>query len=357
VTDFGGLVTGRIRLPATVIIFTKINCMKRTLLQLLLLIGLNAYAQQAPIAIVSPNGTTQLTSTLDSAALLAHDNDIIYLPGGVLAGQTVMHFDKKVTVIGVGHHPDSTSATGRTEIVGNIGFQATGSILDGVYVSGSVYVSANCKVYRTNTGEILCPGGWITATNIVVDQCVMRQGVYGQYALNNIMNSDISNSIIAGNFTQQHYNNTFSNCIFLATGQYGIEQASQCIYRNCTFTGITSWGNPSNSFYYNNVFTSAGYPPLTDSSNAINNIINQTGASIFTTPPAVTYSYANDYTLKPGSLAIGAGTGGTDIGIYGGTTLWTAGNIPPNPNIRMKNVDAQTQANGTLRVRFDVRGQ
>lgn len=355
--DFGGLVTDRIQVPAAVIIFTKINCMRRTLLLLLLLTGLTAFSQQAPIAIVSSNGTTKLTSSLDSAAILAQDNDIIYLPGGVLAGQTVKHFDKKVTVIGVGHHPDSTAATGRTEITGNIGFQTPGSVLDGVYVSNSVYVTADCKIYRSNVSEIICVGGWITATNMVVSQCVIRQGIYGQYQQNNIQSSQISNCVIAGNFTQQHYYNTFSNCIFLANGQYGIDQATQCTFRNCTFTGITSWGGVSNSFYYNNVFTSAGFPPVTDSSNAMNNIVNQTGASIFTVDPSVTYSYANPYTLKAGSPAIGAGTGGTDIGIYGGITPWTLGNIPPNPTIRMKNVDAQTQSSGTLRVRFDVRGQ
>ena len=115
--------------------------MKKLLFILHIAIVGNIKAQQAPIALVSANGTTRLTTTLDSAALLAQDNDIIYLPGGVFAGQT-QWFTKKVTVIGVGHNPDSTTATDRTFINGYIGFQAGGT-LDGVFVLGDVYISSN----------------------------------------------------------------------------------------------------------------------------------------------------------------------------------------------------------------------
>ena len=48
---------------------------------------------------------------LDSAAILAQDNDIIYLPGGTFLGMSDW-FKKKVTVIGVGHNNDSANATG-----------------------------------------------------------------------------------------------------------------------------------------------------------------------------------------------------------------------------------------------------
>jgi hypothetical protein len=91
----------------------------RSLVFTLLLLNSNyvLWAQQAPIALVSSSGTTRLTSTLDSANILAQDNDIIYLPGGSFAAGS--YFTKKVTLLGVGHNPDSTSATGRTIITGN----------------------------------------------------------------------------------------------------------------------------------------------------------------------------------------------------------------------------------------------
>lgn len=331
--------------------------MKYILILLVCFFSKTLTAQQAPIAIVSSNGTTKLTSTLDSASILAQDNDIIYLPGGSFAGMTIS-FTKKVTLIGVGHNPDSTGATSRTFIEGYVGFYngAEGSTLDGVYVTGTIYVSANCKIYRSNCWDIICPNGFTTAINLLVSQCIMRYGIYGQYGYNNIVNASIKNCIVGsgGNFTQQIYNSIYENCIFLNQGAYGIEGASQCTFRNCTFTGITSWGSPSNSFFYNNIFTSAGNPPLSDSSNAIGNKVNQTGASTFTIAPTSSYSYANDYTIKAGSVGIAAGTDGKDIGIYGGSLPWVKGNIPPNPHIRTKNVDVTTGAGGTLRVRFNV---
>jgi hypothetical protein len=346
-------------------IITLKTMLRKILTTVLLLTFYSTNAQQAPIAIVSTNGTTRLTSTLDSAAILAQDNDIIYLPGGTLGGQVVKHFDKKVTVIGVGHNLDSTSATGRTEIIGNIGFVYNGgesSVLDGVFVSNDIYVSTNVKIYRTNARLIESSCGWANSQNIVIDKCIIREAIYGNggnypYCGGSVLqNSIIKNSVIsaAANFTQNHQNTTYENCIFLTQGSYGIEQASQCTFRNCTFTGITSWGAASNSFFYNNVFGAAGYPPLTDSSNAIGNIVNQTAAGTFVNAPTATYSYANDYLINSSSPALTGGTGGTQIGIYGGASPWVKGNIPPNPHIRTKNVDAATGAGGTLRVRFNV---
>ena len=341
--------------------------MKKITLLVLLFAGTYTFAQQAPIAIVSASGATKLTSTLDSAALLAQDNDIIYLPGGTTAGQSVLFFTKKVTVIGVGHNPDSTVATGRTFINGNIGFShggAEGSLLDGVYVSGDVYFSSNCKIYRTNANNISPYYNWPISNNVLVSQSVARvnltngsNGSNGSWS-----NCKIENTIIgyinSSNFSAGHKNSIFENCIFLTQDDYDIDAAFQCNFRNCTFTGITSWtGSGSNSFFQNCIFGPAGIPPLTDPANAINNYINQTAAATFVTEPTATYSYSNDYQIKTSSPGHIGGTDGKDVGIFGGSTPWVKGNIPPNPHIRTKNVDATTGAGGTLRVRFNVSTQ
>ncbi len=329
--------------------------MRHKILTAVLLISFfGSLAQQAPISIVSTNGTTRLTSTLDSAAILAQENDIIYLPGGTFAGG--VNFFKKVSVIGVGHNPDSTAATGRTYITGYIGFYlgAEGSILDGVFVSDNIQVTTDIKIYRCNVNIIYSPWA-ININNLLVDKCVIRGGVQGAPSVNSMLNSTIKNSIIhsGADFVSNVYYSSFENNIILQTGSYSIESANQCTFKNCTFTGITGWGAPSNSFFYNNVFGAAGYPPLTDSSNAIGNILNQTATATFVNAPSTTYSYANDYLLNPASPAVTGGTGATQIGIYGGASPWVKGNIPPNPHIRTKNVDPAT-IGGTLRVRFNV---
>ncbi len=316
-------------------------------------------AQQAPIAIVSSNGTTKLTSTLDSCLLLADNNDIIYLPGGTFTGMSDW-FRKKVTIIGVGHNPDSTMATDRTYVNGSIGFypEAAGSIIDGVYLYQHIYVTTNNKVYRCNANVIFSPWA-INVDNLLVDKCVIRGGVSGYSGVNNMYNSVIKNSIInaGADFSTNVHTTNYENNILLFNGAYDLGGADQCTFKNCIFYGITGWGSgasPSNSFFINNLFTIATLPPLTDISNATGNHLNQSTSSIFLTLPSPTYIYANDYLINTSSPALTGGTGGTQIGIYGGSSPWVKGNIPPNPHIRTKNVDATTGPSGLLRVRFNV---
>lgn len=316
-------------------------------------------AQQAPIAIVSSSGTTRLISTLDSAAILAQNGDIIYMPGGTFAGISTKNFENKVTIIGVGHNPDSTAATGRTIVTGYIGFYtgSEGSVLDGVYAN-DVSVSSNTKIYRSNVNTIQVYPNWTTANNITVDKCIIRTGLYG--AGPSIINSTIKNCVInnVGTFTQNINNTDFENNIFLVEGTYGISGANQCTFRNNTFTGINDWGfTASNSFFYNNIFSTSSLPPLTDPGNASGNYLSQTVTATFVTPTNNTYTYTNDYIIKSTSPGHNGGTDGKDVGIYGNVNPWVKGNIPPNPHIRTKNVDAATGAGGTLRVRFNVGAQ
>ena len=323
----------------------------------LLAFSVLSFAQQAPIAIVSSSGTTRLTSTLDSAAILAQDNDIIYLPGGNFAGAG---FTKKVTVIGVGHNPDSTSATGRTVVTGSIFFSggAEGSVLDGVYAD-DIFVYSNVKVYRSNVNTVQTYPGWPVANNILVDKCIIRYGFYaagGAIVGSTVKNSIINNTIAS--FTSGINSGNFENNIILIDGVYGLYDAQLCTFRNNTFTGINDWtNNESNSFFYNNIFSTSSLPPLTNPGNASGNYLSQTAAATFVTVPANTYTYANDYIIKSTSPGHNGGTDGKDVGIYGGGTPWVKGNIPPNPHIRTKNVDAATGAGGTLRVRFNVSAQ
>lgn len=105
--------------------------MKAYLFFCLMFIASITSAQQAPITVVSSNGTTKLTTSLDCAALIANQNDIIYLPCGIIQSTGNTPFTKKVTIIGVGHNPDSSSATWRTVVDAIIAFGngADGSIL------------------------------------------------------------------------------------------------------------------------------------------------------------------------------------------------------------------------------------
>jgi len=276
----------------------------------------------------------------------------IYL-GGVFAGQT-QWFTKKVTVIGVGHNPDSTTATDRTFINGYIGFQAGGT-LDGVFVLGDVYISSNLKIYRTNCNSII--PAWTHTENVTVEKSVIRLNITGNTGGYLLAYSLVKNSIIGNDFTSAMTGTTFENCVFLSTGAYDASGAESNTFRNCTFTGITNWISGHTHIFRNCVFATATLPPLSDPGNASGNYLNQTGALTFDVAPITSYEYTNEYKIKTSSPAHNGGTDGKDVGIWGGNSPWVKGNVPPNPHIRSKNVDGATGAGGTLRVRFNVGAQ
>lgn len=70
-------------------------------------------------------------------------------------------------------------------------------------------------------------------------------------------------------------------------------------------------------------------------------------------------SYSHDFTLLPGSPAIGAGTDGTDIGILGGMLPFDVGANPYFPQMMEVNLPSGSSvpAGGTLNVHFKARKQ
>jgi hypothetical protein len=339
----------------------------RLILLAVIFLAVTGYSQQAPIAIVSTNGATKLVTTLDEAAQQAQDNDIIYIPAGSFAGTT---FSKKVTVIGVGHHPDSASAAGRTEINGNIGFNTSGCVFDGAYVSGGVQIASNGSFYRINADHFTSPAGWANAENILISNCITRAGdgtgagLFGgnQTSIFNsnssISRSKVINSVIAGTFTSLTGANTFENCIFLISGAYGLQQAGNNIYRNCIFPNVNDWGaGVASATLIKCILATSSLPPLEDPGSSTGNIFSQSVAAIFENGSGIQYGYLNDrnYRLKSTSPGRNAGTDGKDIGIYGGSSPYFDFAIPLNPSVRTREISDTTSSSGTLRVKFNVR--
>ncbi|MEI7983085.1 MAG: hypothetical protein WCI71_15655, partial [Bacteroidota bacterium] len=71
------------------------------------------YGQQAKIALQHSGSMTTFTDiTLALAASV--NGDTLYLPGGPIYASGTILIDKSLTIIGVGHYPDSTTATYQT---------------------------------------------------------------------------------------------------------------------------------------------------------------------------------------------------------------------------------------------------
>ncbi len=322
----------------------------------------------APIAIVAPNGSTQLTDRLDSAIAKASAGATIYLPGGTFSGNVTI--DKKLNIIGVGHYADSSSANNTTTFNGSIILtpNASNSVIDGLHITENFYATSqqsisDVSIYRCNFD------------NIITDDC---ENFYNFNISYSIMRG-ITNGKSGGVGNQERFVGfTFTSCILNSYYFYSLKTTN---FYNCIFTGA-SGGNFSNTnFYYaginiyNSIFLASGLDapndltkgtftkcsfsgaaPSTISSNLSNCYFNSTTSNLFVTHPnnPNPFSYGYNYHLTPSNAAGFLGNDGTQIGIYGGSYPYKDGAIPPNPHVRSRIVAPQTGANGKLRIQYSL---
>jgi len=105
-------------------------------------------AQAPQFAVVRPDGTTYICPTWDSAYNKAIDGDNIYLPGVPVNG--TFYIDKRLNIFGAGHHPDSSSVSGKTTILGSLFFRsgASGGSIEGVHFTTDIYLSYTGRKIR-----------------------------------------------------------------------------------------------------------------------------------------------------------------------------------------------------------------
>jgi hypothetical protein len=315
-------------------------------------------AQKPPIAVVTTTNSNSFYSSLATAISLAPAGSIIYLPGGNFSESVVV--DKQLTIIGVGHNPDSNYATLPTTI-DNIIFTngSNGSVIDAVGVNnyiqmdnidGLTITRCLCKRVIKNYGT---PG-----YNLKLEKTIINE--YFQ-ADDNLFSSSIKNCIISSViYNSGIYNSVFANCIFL-NNAYIFEDYSNahnevlsCIFMNA-LVGVSAI-NATNTFQSNIFNTSEGETGCVNGQNGYNNKFNQTSQQTFVRQSGNIFSYYQDYHLKSTSPGKNAGLDGKDIGIYGGTTAtaWVDGSLPPNPHIRSKDVSQTTGTDGKLPVKFTI---
>ncbi len=302
------------------------------------------YAQD--IAVQSPSNTTTIYNDLNKALINAPAGSTVFLPSGLMPISDTVKIQKKLIIIGVGHRLDTEG--GNTTIGGNIQFYkgADGSSLMGCYVTGNVnlanadgnvdnFLMRYCNINSLQVGNDKCLG-------IIINQNYIRNEHTGGNSpiqfTNNVLNTikDVTGGLVANNVIRHqvwwgwssplmNINSTLikNNIIIDA---YSIQHTtfSNCIISNNMLTG--AWGdNTAIVTDWNEIFAryDLGVNPLCD------------------------------YHLK-GPLGKNAGTDGTDIGIYGGTGFSDTG-LPPYPQIIIKNVPAQTDENGNLKIQVKIK--
>jgi hypothetical protein len=348
-----------------------------TIITCLGFLGSGVQAQDQRI-VLQGIGQPQVFTTLDDALAAAQPNDALYFSGGSFstalasAGFTIsipLHF------IGAGIDPDSSAVTNTTTLgtAGTFDFTfttgASGSTFTGIRFSPN----ANIR-YGTGLDND-------APTGMVFDRCEFT----GIVRLGFDEDAPASSS-------------TFNECIF-RNSVFGVGPAptmfTRCIfdlYSNnssiATFrpSGLTMdhcvvmegpIANCESMVVSNTVLTKVGGVPISQSTGTVNNCLithtelHAVGANITSSDIIIgvpqpdifvdevdnDHQYSDDLRLAPGSPGIGAGTDGTDIGIYGTASPYKDGSIPFNPHFQQATIASSTDVEGDLPVNIRVTAQ
>lgn len=316
-----------------------------------LLGGAAMYAQQ--IAVVSPNGNTDVYQTLDEAINSASDGSVIYLPGGGSQIKDETKITKRLTIVGVSHKVNADNADGATIVGGNLWFNAgsNGSSVMGIYLSGDVNIGEDeavsnilvrtCNINSVQVKQEECDG-------IAINQCYIRNNSnYGENnakitncifpSLTNLNGGVIDHNVVTSNFEHWYGNSyydhqtvcfastnntTITNNILISPAHvlYGLN----CLASNNMLIG--DWGDDC--------------VPVEDWAEVLGDISKG-------------ISPASDFSLQ-GEDGKGAATDGSDIGIYGGDSF-DDNCLAPIPRIISKKIDEQTDGAGKLTMKISVK--
>lgn len=329
----------------------------------------NLLTAQKTIAVLTGSNWTFYTD-FSTALNQCAAGSTIYLPGGTFGlSQNSDTIFKDLTIIGVGHYPDSTSATGKTLVqskfyIGN-GVQSLN--ISGVHFSNIFGLNGNVSgvVNSIFLNRVRLDNGLILSVtngynkNLIANECVLQQTL----GMSNPLCEAVFNNCILllyNNTAQSVDNITFKNCVFRFSSAYCCFNCSNCLFENsiiCSGIGPNLTSNPSiYSTFKNNLFMTSF--PVTPYNTLINNLSGGSLANTFVNVPSTTsFSYNYDYHLLSTSVGVNSGTDGTDIGIYGTIYPYKPSAVPANPHISTKSISPSSVPNGTLPVNIRVIAQ
>jgi hypothetical protein len=329
--------------------------------------SMQAYAQ-APV-VLQHNGASTIfpkSSGFSDAYNAAVHGDTIYLPGGFFDGLTI---NKKIAIIGAGHHPDSTSATYATQINGSLtlGADTDSAHIEGLHITGNINTIGNNKMDRLRIRRNMIDGALSLdgdkSTPSINDE-VSGNVIRGSVDLSNTLSVVLCNNVFQ---SRVHYvfqgsisNNVFANNPILPQVGY-YNNVYDCDYskiENNVFVhpnGPIGFANCDNSIINNNLFAMAIGNVYYVNNFPLGNYTDIATANVFINWTSSSYLYSDDYHLKLPATYLGID--GTQVGIYGGLRPWKEGSIPLNPHIQAKTIATNTDAEGKIQVQVKVSAQ
>lgn len=316
---------------------------------------------QAQLAIVVEHaaGGSSAYSSLQTALDNSENGDVIYLPGTYITSSVTIN--RAVHIIGVGHYPDSTAATGRTEITGNVILldSASGGSITGVFINGNIIYGTSASdqtvtnfiLNRSSVGIIqmaYSTSSSVTNTSagIYVSESIVRTYIDSQSA----RHITVRNSIITQGIFDMRFGN-ITNVIFLAAStnsSTSLSATTKSTFKNCVFThGISSLDN-------SNTLLNCGFAS-TPSGPIVINPYSISATSMFENYDGADFEYTHNYHIVSSETTLlTGGTDGTQIGIYGSGSPYIDGAIPFQPRIIHQNIGAITGSDGKLPVNIKV---
>ena len=244
--------------------------MKRLFLIASTLISTISVNTQGVIA-VQNGSSTVLLHNFDSAITYAQNGDTIYLPGGGF--WISVPIAKRIHIVGVGHNPDSTIATGRTVVSGNLQFNsgADNGSITGNYFSGTsafynfAQFHFNSDLNGYTITRCYISGGISNNQSTNVQNIVISENILGSYDVcptcsNSYSirlmspNQSITNNIIVSKVGV--INSIIKNNVFLFHAPFVFSPyslySSNCTVENNIFKSFSNSAN-SNCIFRNNV--------------------------------------------------------------------------------------------------------
>jgi hypothetical protein len=325
--------------------------MKNILLSGFLLVALASHAQNILRVNNTPGVNTPYT-TLAAAITAAGVNDVIMVEGSTV-GYGNHSITKKVTIVGPGYF--LTENTGlqvnpNVAAIGSVDFLAgsSGSSISGMaffaaisiqgvnnisFVGNYAHSNSPINLYGTTNNTII-RGNYISA---------ITSPFIGNGTHTNIL---FSNNYMASGLAVISGNSIITNNVFETVG-HDIRNSN--IQNNIFLTSSGYFSNISGSTIIHNLFTTT-----TQAGADASNIFNVNPSSLFLGIAGNTTD--TQWKLKAASPAIGAGIGGTDCGMYGGSSPYKPSGIATGQHtVYNLLVPATVIQNGTLNVKVSAR--
>ncbi len=323
-----------------------------------LLMGVqNAYSQEVQLATLQHGDDLQVfygKEALINAMVAADHGDLITLSAGTFEGTTI---NKAVKLQGAGYITDVEKERFPT-VIGDIYISLEsgieGLVIEGIY-SGYIEIKSSIIAFTLKKCRMENISFYGQSKNCTIDQCQIKRNLSPDASAENFY---CKNSIIGSIYTYSTTNSSLviENCLL-----FDVSDVSIALFRNNIITGICKGnfcanrnGNLSfSSTAYNNIFFNGSgiIGVVVQSANIQSNSNLIFGKEIDTN----SYSDTETYELTDDAKTTYLGTDGTQVGIYGGETPFS--DIPTNPQITAKSIDAKSSVDGKLKVNITVEAQ